>query len=74
MALVAECKGSDIETQMLSALSQHPNLFPILPSQNRLNRRRRNLASVINRIRQLIVSNIEGAEPPRVSLIVYLLQ
>ena len=38
MVLVAECKGSDIETQMLSELSQHPNLFPILPSQSRLNR------------------------------------
>ena len=49
---------------MLSELSQHPNLFPILPSQSRLNRRRRNLASIINRIRQLIVSNIEEAEVP----------
>ena len=64
MILVAECKGWDIETQMLSELSQHPNLFPILPSQSRLNRRRRNLASIINRIRQIIVSSIEGAEDP----------
>ena len=64
MVLVAECKGWDIETQMLSELSQHPNLFPILPSQSRLNRRRRNLASIINRIRQIIVSTIEGAEDP----------
>ena len=51
MVLVAECKGWNIETQMLSELSQHPNLFPILPSQSRLNRRRRNLESIINRIR-----------------------
>ena len=62
LILVAECKGWDIETQLLSEFSQHPNLFPILPSQSRFNRRRRNLGTIINRIRQIIVSNIEGAE------------
>ena len=31
MILIAECKGWDIETQLLSDFSQHPNLFPILP-------------------------------------------
>ena len=35
MILIAECKGWDIETQLLSEFSQHPNLFPILPSQTR---------------------------------------
>ena len=29
MILIAECKGWDIETQLLSEFSQHPNLFPI---------------------------------------------
>ena len=35
MILVAECKGWAIETQLLSEFSQHPHLFPRLPSQSR---------------------------------------
>lgn len=62
MILIAECKGWDIETQLLSAFSKHPNLFPILPCQSRFNRRRRNLGTLINRIRQMLLSDIEGAE------------
>ena len=62
MILIAECKGWDIETQLLSEFSQHPNLFPILPCQSRFNRRRRNLGTLINRIRQMLLSDIEGAE------------
>ena len=62
LILVAECKGWDIETQMLSEFSPHPNLFPVLPSQSRFNRRRRHLSRIINRIRQIILSNIEAAE------------
>ena len=49
MILIAECKGWDIETELLSEFSQHPNLFPILPCQSRFNRRRRNLGTIINR-------------------------
>ena len=62
MILIAECKGWDIETQLLSEISQHPHLFPILPCQSRFNRRRRNLGAIINRIRQVFLSDIEGAE------------
>ena len=61
MILIAECKGWDIETQLLSEFSQHPNLFPILPCQSRFNRRRRNLGALINRIRQMLLSDIEAA-------------
>lgn len=61
MILIAECKGWDIETQLLSEFSQHPNLFPILPCQSRFNRRRRNLGAIINRIRQMLLSDIEAA-------------
>ncbi len=61
MILIAECKGGDIETQLLSEFSQHRNLFPILPCQTRFNRRRRNVGAIINRIRQIIFSDIEGA-------------
>ena len=62
MILIAECKGWDIETQLLSAFSQHRHLFPTLPCQSRFNRRRRNLGAIINRVRQMLLSNIEGAE------------
>ena len=61
MILVAECKGWDIETQLLSEFSQHPHLFPILPCQSRFNRRRRNLGAIINQIRQMLLSDIEAA-------------
>ena len=61
MILVAECKGGDIETQLLSEFSQHPHLFPILPCQSRFNRRRRNLGAIINQIRQMLLSDIEAA-------------
>ena len=61
MILIAECKGWDIETQLLSEFSQHPHLFPILPCQSRFNRRRRNLGAIINQIRQLLLADIEGA-------------
>ena len=61
MILVAECKGWDIETQLLSEFSQCPSLFPILPCQSRFNRRRRNLGAIINQIRQMLLSDIETA-------------
>ena len=61
MILKAECKGWDIEIQLLSEFSQHPHLFPILPCQSRFNRRRRNLGAIINRIRQMLLLDIEGA-------------
>lgn len=62
MILIAECKGWDIETELLSEFSQHRHLFPILPCQSRFNRRRRNLGTIINQIRQILLSDIEGAE------------
>ena len=61
MILIAECKGWDIETQLLSEFSQHRHLFPILPCQSRFNRRKRNLGTIINQIRQLLLADIEGA-------------
>ncbi len=61
MILIAECKGWDIETELLSEFSQHRHLFPILPCQSRFNRRRRNLGAIINQIRQMLLSAIEAA-------------
>ena len=64
MILVAECKGWDIETQLLSEFSQHPHLFPRLPCQSRFNRRRRHLSDIINQVRQRLLKHIEGASEP----------
>ena len=61
MILIAECKGWDIETELLSEFSQHPTLFPILPCQSRFNRRKRNLGAPLNRIRQMLLAEIEAA-------------
>ena len=62
MILVAECKGWDIETQLLSEFNQHPTMFPRLPCQSRFNRRSRNLGALINQIRHRLLAVIEGAE------------
>ena len=43
MAMVGECQGWDVETEMLGQWKEHLDLFPIIPSQSRFNRRRRNL-------------------------------
>ena len=61
MILVAECKGWDIETQLLSEFSQHPHLFPILPCQSRFNRRDATWGQSSSQIRQMLLSDIEAA-------------
>ena len=62
MALIGECKGWDMETDLLSNWKSHQNLFPHIPSQSRFNRRRRNLMLIINQIRRLTLSWIEYAQ------------
>lgn len=55
LALVGECRGWDLETDLLSSWGEHTHLFPTIPTQSRFNRRRRNLVWVINLIRQTVV-------------------
>jgi len=55
LALVGECRGWDLETDLLSSWGEHTHLFPTIPTQSRFNRRRRNLMWVINLIRQTVV-------------------
>ena len=62
MALVGECRGWDVETELLSHLKEHRDLFPHIPSQSRLNRRRRNLASAFNLIRLCILRCLDLAQ------------
>src|SRR5438067_10475949 len=63
---VAECSDSEIitmaivgewnkETTLLANWQLFPDLFPVLPTRTRFNRRRRNLAAVINLIRQALL-------------------
>ena len=62
MALVGECRGWAIETNLLSYWREHADLFPVIPSQSRFNRRRRNLMKAFNLIRQAILRVLDLAE------------
>ncbi|HZD57313.1 MAG TPA: IS982 family transposase [Anaerolineales bacterium] len=61
MALVGECRGWDVETEMLSQWKEHRDLFPVIPSQSRFNRRRRNLMQAFNLIRRAVLQSLDLA-------------
>ena len=61
MALIGECKGWDIETNLLSEWTTHADLFPHIPSQSRFNRRRRALMHGFNLIRCVILRVLDVA-------------
>lgn len=61
LALVGECRGWDMETELLSQWQEHRDLFPRLPSQSRFNRRRRNLANAFNLFRRIILDMLDVA-------------
>lgn len=62
MALIGECRGWDVETEMLSYWQEHRDLFPKIPSQSRFNRRRRALMQAFNMIRQVILQSLDVAQ------------
>ncbi len=62
MTLVGECRGWDVETELLSSMQEHTELFPCIPSQSRFNRRRRNLMFAINLIRRTILDWLDLAQ------------
>ncbi len=62
MALVGECRGWDVETEMLSHWQEHRDLFPNIPSQSRFNRRRRNLMHAFNLIRRIVLRWLDLAQ------------
>jgi hypothetical protein len=68
LALVGECRGWDMETEMLSQWNDYRDLFPHLPSQSRFNRRRRNLMKVINVIRGTILKVLDVAQDSHCTL------
>ena len=61
MALIGECRGWDIETEMLSQWQEHRDLFPVIPTQSRFNRRRRNLMQAFNWIRLAVLRTLDLA-------------
>lgn len=62
MTLVGECRGWDVETEMLSHWQEHRKLFPVIPSQSRFNRRRRHLMYAFNLIRRVVLSHLDVAQ------------
>lgn len=62
MALIGECRGWDVETEMLSQWQEHRDLFPVIPTQSRFNRRRRGLMQAFNLIRQVILQCLDVAQ------------
>ena len=62
MALIGECRGWNLETEMLSQWREYRHLFPNIPSQSRFNRRRRNLMYAFNLIRQVILKSLDIAQ------------
>lgn len=61
MALVGECRGWDMETDMLCNWRERRDLFPRVPSQSRFNRRRRHLMLAFNLIRQAVLRLLDLA-------------
>ena len=59
MALVGECRGWDVETELLSYWGEHRDLFPQIPSQSRFNRRRRHLKDAFLLIYRALVVELD---------------
>ena len=62
LALIGECRGWDIETELLSHTPMYRHLFPRLPSQSRFNRRRRALGLLVNAIRCVLLRWLDLAQ------------
>ena len=62
MALIGECRGWDMETEMLSQWQEHRDLFPVIPTQSRFNRRRRGLMQAFNLIRRVVLQCLDVAQ------------
>lgn len=59
MALVGECRGWNMESELLNYWSEHKDLFPHIPTQSRFNRRRRQLKDAFQLIYQALISDLD---------------
>jgi hypothetical protein len=62
MVLVGECRGWVKETEMLSNWGERRQLFPVVPSQSRFNRRRRHLLQAFNLVRRVLLQMLDLAQ------------
>ncbi len=62
MAIVGQCQGWDLETDLISQWREHHDLFPTVPERSRFNRRRRHLMQAINCIRQFVLRMLDLAQ------------
>jgi hypothetical protein len=62
MALIGECRGWEVETEMLSHWQEHRDLFPCILSQSRFNRRRRYLMAAFNLVRRVVLEWLDLAQ------------
>lgn len=62
LAIVGECRGWDVETELLSAWRDYRDLFPHLPSQSRFNRRRRQLLDAFQLVRRVVLAGLDLAQ------------
>src|SRR5436190_22106875 len=67
MALLAECRGIDKETELLPWWHERHlrALFPRVPDRTRFNRRRRALRYLINAVRQVVLRPLDLADDPQ---------
>src|SRR5947209_20222800 len=61
MAIVGECRGWDIETNLINEWQAYRHLFPHIPERSRFNRRRRNLLLALNLLRQSVLRVLDVA-------------
>jgi hypothetical protein len=62
LCIIGECKGWNLETDLLSNMRPYPGLFPHLPEQSRFNRRRRGLMWMMNVLRRLLLVRLDIAQ------------
>jgi IS5 family transposase len=61
MALIGECRGWDLETDLLSHFRAFRHLFPVQPTQSRFHRRRRQLMQAFQLIRCSVLRMLDVA-------------
>ncbi len=62
MAIVGQCRGWAVETELVSQWHERRDLFPQVPERSRFNRRLRNLLPAINLVRQAVVALLDVAQ------------
>lgn len=62
MILIGECRGWDVETELLAHFADYRHLFPRQPTQSRFSRRRRQLQSVLEGLRQALLQRLDLAQ------------